>query len=91
MDADLFTPPAEAVERLRRDMAAYEAERPAIARRVRRRTWIIMTLYAIGAAIGVVIAWPVLLRGTDDFLALSVLGVLAADRTGARPVRIAGH
>ncbi len=78
MDADLFAPTAEAIERLRRDIAAYEAERPAIARRVRRRTWVIMTLYAIVAAIGVVIAWPVLLRGTDDVLALSVLGVLVA-------------
>lgn len=83
MDAALFAPAPETIEKLRRDIDAYEAERPAVASRVGRRTLLVMGAWGAAAAIAVVLMFPVLMRGFDDFFAIATLGVIALAGIGA--------
>lgn len=83
MDGGQFALSNEALAQLKRDIDAYEAERPALAVRVRGRTLVVMGVYAIVAAIVVWFALPVLMRGVDDFFALATLGVVALAGVGA--------
>lgn len=83
MDTGRFVLPSDSIVRLRRDLDAYEAERPAIIERVRRRTLPVMGAYTAAAAASIWATWPILTRGFDDFFAIAVLVVIGLAGAGA--------